>query len=65
MTERVIDVLLPTNEPKRVIFHQLLKNEATTKEVISIAVEMGSSVIDTQHVYEQLSISNIYNTYIS
>ena len=63
--KRLIDVSSPTNESKRVLFHQLVKNEATTKEVIAIAVEMGSSVIDTKITYEQLSINNISNTYIN
>ena len=48
MIQRLIDVNSPKNESKKLLFKMLVKNEENTKLIIDMALDMGSSVEDTQ-----------------
>ena len=48
--KRLIDVASPTDDNKKALLHLLVTNDAMTKEIVEMAVEMGSSVEDTKRM---------------
>ena len=48
--KRLIDVSSPPDNNKKALLHLLVNNEEITREIIEMAVEMGSSVEDTKRM---------------
>ena len=48
LMKRLIDVSSPTSEMKQNLFRKLIANEANTRTVIEMAIEMESSIDDTK-----------------